>query len=142
MSMFLDTRQCATHTRGSTVKAALVVSVALFLITAFGSAPQAQATTRGSFCTKWIAPNEVCYMPVSQANFHILVGVESYGWAGCVMVTGYYGEPISSWHCFPKEGYGGYIYVPNTFGYYRAAIKSTNKSQSVPLSGYWECCQG
>jgi hypothetical protein len=101
----------------------LGLAVALLLLV--GWAP---ATAQANYGC-WLGPNATCESPQNQAGQYSRFIITNYERAGCVRALGYYGEPVSSWHCFPKETVA-YFDKPNpNGGWMRSALMNNNSSQ-------------
>jgi hypothetical protein len=125
--------------RGMVLLAVLAATVVMVLAVVAGPVSSANAET---FCGGvTLGPNGQCHLPHAQAQDIFAISSYSPDRANCVALLGYYGEQVDSWVCAPKESSPWYVMAPwRPFGYYRAAVKNNNLSQSGQFNGYVYCC--
>jgi hypothetical protein len=103
----------------------LVTLVAVYSSLASGLTPNALAASY--HC--WLPPGGTCDAPVSEAGPDQVFRIFTRERAGCIRVIGYFGEPQSDWHCFPKESWGLGFTRPNpSGGYNRSSLKNNNNT--------------
>lgn len=104
----------------------LVFAVAplLALLVVAGQAP---ATANANYGC-WLPPSGTCESPQNEAGQYNRFYITNYERAGCLRVLGYYGEPVSSWACYPKETVAFFDKPNPNGGWMRSAMKNNNMS--------------
>jgi hypothetical protein len=150
VSGLLTERSRPIGKRGLGLLAALAATVALSIAAGPVSSASADPGPPWRFCDGvWLAPygqpGDRCFMPTSMAGDHMTLSVITWQRAGCVALLGYYGEQLDSWTCGPATGgtfaATYYVAMSRPFGYYRAAIRNNNLSNTGQFNGAYLCCQ-
>jgi hypothetical protein len=133
------------HRRALVTLATLAISIAMLFVAAPEDASAQEGWYWDEFCRNvWLSPlnkaGDHCYMPTSQAAHQVQVRLDTYERAGCIALTGYYGEQVSQWYCTSKESQK-VIWVPANPGLYRAIIRNNNLSYGGHFAGVRLCCQ-
>lgn len=125
--------------RGAALAAVALLAAAIATL-AMGPVSPAKATL---FCGGvTLGPNGQCHSPKSEAGDLNILSSYSPDRANCVALLGYNGEQLDSWVCAAKGASPWYVTSPSRpFGYYRAAVKNNNMSQSGTFNGYYYCCR-
>jgi hypothetical protein len=120
-----------------TIAAILVV---LGLVT---TAPRAEADSLAGFCAGWRAPygqpGDRCDQNQAYAAHYAGFRVFTKERAGCVRALGYYGEPVTSWVCAPRES-EAYVNLPDNKGFYRGSLRNNNTNYPGYFYGWTICC--
>ncbi len=125
---------------------AAIAAVAAVLVTvSLMAAPTAQADSISTFCSGWRAPygqsGDRCDQSPAYAAPYVGFRVYTKERAGCVRGLGYYGEPVTSWVCAPRESEAR-VGVPNTGGFYRGSLRNNNTNYPGYFYGMTICCYG
>lgn len=140
MSALLTEKPHSFGKRGMALLAALAATVAMLFAMAAGSVSSANAESFGENTT--LGPNGQMHSPIGQAGDLWLLSSYSPNRANCVALLGYYGEQLDSWVCAGAGTTAWYqVAESRPFGYYRAAVKNNNMSQSGTFTGHTYCCQ-
>lgn len=127
--------------RKAVVLAAILVTFAAVIAWMAGPTPSANATPTNTFCTKvHLNPMAECDMGTGYAAPYAEIGVQNFERAGCVKVTGYYGDPVLGWSCYGSYSINYVVTPQNPNAWYRGAIRSNNMSYAAYFSGLAVCC--
>jgi hypothetical protein len=107
------------------------------------AAPEANADSLTHFCDGWRAPygqhGDRCDQAVAYAAHYAGFRVINRERAGCVRGLGYYGEPVTSWVCAPRES-EAFVSIPRTGGFYRGSLRNNNTNYAGWFYGMTVCC--
>jgi hypothetical protein len=140
MSALLTEKPHSFGKRGMALLAALAATVAMLFAMAAGPVSSANALSFGENTT--LGPNGQMHSPTGQAGDLFLLSSYSPNRAHCVALLGFYGEQLDNWVCAGSSSTSWYSVAEwRPPGYYRAAVKNNNMSQSGTFTGYTYCCQ-
>ena len=134
----------APHKRSGLSILGIGMVIAFMLIGLSMRAPDAHADSLSRFCASvWLHPlgtaGDHCEQETQYAAHYAGFTIHNQERAGCVRGLGYYGDPQTDWVCGPRES-TAHVFIPNTGGFYRGAIRNNNTVQSGWFWGETTCC--